>query len=154
LTTFPASHEASSGYVFRMSADSFVHLHCHTEYSTLDGAVRIAAAMKKAKEYGMPALAITDHGNLFRALEVYQEGQKAGVNPIIGCEVYVAPDSHLKKSSTTQRESAYHFTLLAANGEGYRNLVKLVSIAHLDGMYYKPRIDKELLAQHSKGLIG
>lgn len=137
-----------------MSADSFVHLHCHTEYSTLDGAVRIAQAMKKAKEYGMPALAITDHGNLFGAIEFYQEGKNAGINPIIGCEVYVAPDSHLKKSATTQRESAFHFTLLAQNDEGYRNLVKLVSIAHLDGMYYKPRIDKELLAQYSKGLIG
>jgi DNA polymerase-3 subunit alpha len=137
-----------------MSADSFVHLHCHTEYSTLDGAVRIGQAMKKAKEYGMPALAITDHGNLFGAIEFYQAGKSSGINPIIGCEVYVAPDSHLKKSATTQRESAFHLTLLAHNDEGYRNLVKLVSIAHLDGMYYKPRIDKELLAKYSKGLIG
>jgi len=137
-----------------MSADSFVHLHCHTEYSTLDGAVRIAAAMKKAQEYGMPALAITDHGNMFGAIEFYQEAEKAGVKPIIGCEVYVAPDSHLKKSANSQRESAYHLTLLAQNDDGYRNLVKLVSIAHLDGMYYKPRIDKELLAQHAAGLIG
>ncbi|EDY21255.1 DNA polymerase III, alpha subunit [Chthoniobacter flavus Ellin428] len=137
-----------------MSADSFVHLHCHTEYSTLDGAVRIKEAMKKAKEYGMPALAITDHGNLFGAIEFYQAGKSSGVNPIIGCEVYVAPDSHLKKTATTQRESAFHLTLLAQNDQGYRNLVKLVSIAHLDGMYYKPRIDKELLAQYGKGLIG
>ncbi|MDR3406196.1 MAG: DNA polymerase III subunit alpha [Chthoniobacter sp.] len=137
-----------------MSADSFVHLHCHTEYSTLDGAVRIGQALKKAKEFGMPALAITDHGNLFGAIEFYQEANQAGINPIIGCEVYVAPDSHTKKSAPTQRESAYHLTLLAQNDEGYRNLVKLVSIAHLDGMYYKPRIDKELLAQYAKGLIG
>jgi len=137
-----------------MSADSFVHLHCHTEYSTLDGAVRIAQAMQRAREYGMPALAITDHGNLFGAIEFYDEARKAGIQPILGCEVYVAPDSHLKKSSLSQRESAFHFTLLARDAEGYRNLVKLVSIAHLDGMYYKPRIDKELLAQHSAGLIG
>lgn len=137
-----------------MSTDSFVHLHCHTEYSTLDGAVRIAAAMKKAKEYKMPALAITDHGNMFGAIEFYQAGNEAGVKPIIGCEVYVAPESHTKKSANSQRESAYHLTLLAQNEEGYRNLVKLVSIAHLDGMYYKPRIDKELLALHAKGLIG
>jgi len=138
-----------------MPADSFVHLHCHTEYSTLDGAVRIAHAMKKAKEYDMPALAITDHGNLYGAIEFYEEGRKAGVNPIIGCEVYVAPDSHTKRGGSTQRESAYHFTLLARDGEGYRNLVKLVSIAHLDGTYYdKPRIDKELLAQYATGLIG
>jgi len=100
-----------------MSADSFVHLHCHTEYSTLDGAVRIGQALKKAKEYGMPALAITDHGNLFGAIEFYQEAQAAGINPIIGCEVYVAPDSHTKKSAPTQRESAYHLTLLAQNDE-------------------------------------
>jgi DNA polymerase-3 subunit alpha len=120
----------------------------------LDGAVRIAQAMKKAKEYHMPALAITDHGNLFGAIEFYQEGKNTGVNPIIGCEAYIAPDSHLKKNAGTQRESAYHFTLLAQNDEGYRNLVKLVSIAHLDGAYYKPRIDKELLAQYGKGLIG
>jgi len=153
-THFLASLRPSSDYLCGMSADSFVHLHCHTEYSTLDGAVRIAQAMKKAKEYGMPALAITDHGNLFGAIEFYEEGKSSGVNPIIGCEVYVAPDSHTKKSATTQKESAYHFTLLAQNDEGYRNLVKLVSIAHLDGMYYKPRIDKELLAQYSKGLIG
>jgi DNA polymerase-3 subunit alpha len=137
-----------------MSADSFVHLHCHTEYSTLDGAVRIAAAMKKAKEYEMPALAITDHGNMFGAIEFYQAGNESGVKPILGCEVYVAPDSHTKKSANSQKESAYHLTLLAQNDEGYRNLVKLVSIAHLDGMYYKPRIDKELLAQYGKGLIG
>ena len=137
-----------------MSTDSFVHLHCHTEYSTLDGAVRIAAAMKKAKEFKMPALAITDHGNLFGAIEFYLAGNEAGIKPIIGCEVYVAPDSHTKKTANSQRESAYHFTLLAHNDDGYKNLVKLVSIAHLDGMYYKPRIDKELLAQHSAGLIG
>jgi DNA polymerase-3 subunit alpha len=137
-----------------MAVDSFVHLHFHTEYSTLDGAVRIGAAMKKAKELKMPALAITDHGNMFGAIEFYQEAEKAGIKPILGCEVYMAPESHLKKSANSQRESAYHFTLLAQNEQGYRNLVKLVSIAHLDGMYYKPRIDKELLAQHSAGLIG
>jgi DNA polymerase-3 subunit alpha len=137
-----------------MAADSFVHLHFHTEYSTLDGAVRIGAAMEKARELKMPALAITDHGNMFGAIEFYQEAEKTGIKPIIGCEVYMAPESHLKKSANSQRESAYHLTLLAQNEQGYRNLVKLVSIAHLDGMYYKPRIDKELLAQHAAGLIG
>ncbi len=148
------SRKAARIFSAPMSADSFVHLHCHTEYSTLDGAVRIEAAMKKAQEFKMPALAITDHGNLFGAIEFYQAGNEAGVKPIIGCEVYVAPDDHTKKSANSQRESAYHFTLLAQNDEGYRNLVKLVSIAHLDGMYYKPRIDKALLAQYSAGLIG
>ncbi|MEQ1852883.1 MAG: DNA polymerase III subunit alpha, partial [Chthoniobacteraceae bacterium] len=134
--------------------DSFVHLHCHTEYSTLDGMVRIDAAVQKAKEMGMPALAITDHGAMFGAVDFYLAGRKAGIKPIIGCEVYVAPDSHLKKSAPSQKESAFHLTLLAADECGYRNLVKLVSTAHLDGFYYKPRIDKELLAQHAKGLIG
>ncbi len=137
-----------------MPAESFVHLHCHTEYSLLDGAVRIRAAMRRAQEYGMPALAITDHGNMFGAIEFYDEAHKAGIKPIVGCEVYVAPESHLKKSATSQRELAYHLTLLARDEQGYRNLIKLVTTAHLDGMYYKPRIDKALLAQHAAGLIG
>ena len=135
-------------------SDSFVHLHCHTEYSTLDGMVRVDAAVKKAKEFGMPALAITDHGAMFGVVEFYLACRKAGIKPIIGCEVYVAPDSHLKKSATSQKESSFHLTLLAADTAGYQNLIKLVSLAHLDGMYYKPRIDKELLAQHAQGIIG
>jgi len=135
-------------------SDSFVHLHAHTEYSTLDGAVRIAEAVKKAKQMEMPALAITDHGVMFGAIEFYQECEKQGIKPIIGCEVYVAPDSHLKKSANSQKEASYHLTLLAQNEAGYKNLVRLVSIAHLDGYYYKPRIDKELLAQYREGLIG
>src|SRR4030095_7207533 len=137
-----------------MSADSFVHLHFHTEYSTLDGAVRIADAATKAKELGMPALAITDHGVMYGAIEFYEECRRAGIKPIIGCEVYMAPGSHKDRKAASQRESNFHFTLLASNEQGYRNLMKLVSIAHLDGMYYKPRIDKELLAEYSKGLIG
>ncbi len=137
-----------------MSADSFVHLHLHTEYSLLDGAVRIPELMKKAKALGMPAVAITDHGNLFGAIEFFQEGMKAGVKPIIGCEVYMAAGSHKDRGTGNGRDTAFHFTLLAKDNAGYANLVKLVSAAHLDGMYYKPRIDKELLAQYSAGLIG
>jgi DNA polymerase-3 subunit alpha len=137
-----------------MSADSFVHLHFHTEYSTLDGAVRIADAAKKAKQLGMPALAITDHGVMYGAIEFYEECLKTGIKPIIGCEVYMAPGSHKDRKAPSQRESNFHFTLLASNEQGYRNLMKLVSIAHLDGMYYKPRIDKELLSEFSQGLIG
>ncbi len=137
-----------------MPADSFVHLHLHTEYSTLDGAVRIAEVVKKAKQYNMPALAMTDHGVLYGAIEFFQEAKKAGINPIIGCEVYMAPGSHLDRKATSGRDAAYHFTLLAKDDAGYHNLLKLVSTAHLDGMYYKPRIDKELLAKHSAGLIG
>jgi DNA polymerase-3 subunit alpha len=148
-----------------MSADSFVHLHLHTEYSLLDGAVRIPDLMKKAKAFGMPAVAITDHGNLFGAIEFFQEAQKLtkaakekgepGVKPIIGCEVYMAAGSYKDRGNVSNgRDTSYHFTLLAKDAQGYANLIKLVSIAHLDGMYYKPRIDKELLAEHSAGLIG
>ena len=135
-------------------SDSFVHLHCHTEYSTLDGMVRVDAAVKQAKKMGMPALAITDHGAMYGAVDFYLACQKAEIRPIVGCEVYVAPDSHTKKSAVSQKESAFHLTLLASDLDGYKNLVRLVSTAHLDGFYYKPRIDKELLAKHAKGIIG
>ena len=136
-----------------MPRDSFVHLHLHTEYSLLDGAIRMKELMKKAAEFKMPAVAITDHGNLFGAIEFYQEATRAGVNPIIGCEAYIAPGSH-KDRPGSRRDAAYHFTLLAENETGYRNLVKLVTAAHLDGFHYAPRIDKELLSAHSAGLIG
>src|SRR6266513_1879835 len=136
-----------------MPRDSFVHLHLHTEYSLLDGAIRMKELMKKAKEFKMPAVAVTDHGNLYGAIEFYQEAMRAGIKPIIGCEAYIAPRSHKEKASSL-RETAYHFTLLAQNDTGYRNLVKLISTAHLDGFHYRPRIDKELLAKHSAGLIG
>ena len=136
-----------------MPSDSFVHLHLHTEYSFLDGAVRMKELMKKAAEFEMPAVAITDHGNLHGAIEFYQEATKAGIKPIIGCEAYMAPGS-IKDRPNNQRDAAYHFTLLAKDETGYRNLVKLISTAHLDGFHYKPRIDKELLAAHSAGLIG
>ena len=109
--------------------------------------------MKKAKEFEMPAVAITDHGNLHGAIEFYQEAEKAGLKPIIGCEAYMAP-GQMKDRPTNQRDAAYHFTLLAKDETGYRNLVKMISTAHLDGFHYKPRIDKELLAKHSTGLIG
>src|SRR5216110_1398459 len=136
-----------------MPRDSFVHLHLHTEYSLLDGAIRMKELMKKAAEFKMPAVAITDHGNLFGAIEFYQEAQRAGVKPIIGCEAYIAPGSH-KDRPGSRRDAAYHFTLLAENETGYRNLVKLVTTAHLDGFHYAPRIDKELLAERAAGLIG
>jgi DNA polymerase III subunit alpha len=137
-----------------MPPDSFVHLHLHTEYSLLDGAIRIPDLMKKAAGFGMPAVAMTDHGNMFGAIEFYQAAVKAGVKPIIGCEVYMAPGSMIDKSASSARDAAYHFTLLAKDLQGYSNLVKLVSAAHLEGFHYKPRIDKELLARHSAGLIG
>jgi DNA polymerase III subunit alpha len=136
-----------------MPRDSFVHLHLHTEYSLLDGSIRMKELMKKAAEFKMPAVAITDHGNLFGAIEFYQEAERAGIKPIIGCEAYIAPGSH-KDRPASRREAAYHITLLAENETGYRNLVKLVTAAHLDGFHYAPRIDKELLAARSEGLIG
>src|SRR5246127_1956557 len=136
-----------------MPRDSFVHLHLHTEYSLLDGSIRMKELMKKAAEFKMPAVAITDHGNLFGAIEFYQEAQRTGVKPIIGCETYVAPGSH-KDRPGSRRDAAYHFTLLAQNETGYRNLVKLITAAHLDGFHYAPRIDKELLSAHATGLIG
>jgi DNA polymerase-3 subunit alpha len=136
-----------------MPRDSFVHLHLHTEYSLLDGSIRMKELMKKAAEFEMPAVAITDHGNLFGVIEFYQEAQRAGVKPIVGCEVYVAPGSH-KDRPPSRRDSAHHFTLLAESEIGYRNLVKLVTAGHLDGFHYAPRIDKELLAERSAGLIG
>lgn len=136
-----------------MPRDSFVHLHLHTEYSLLDGAVRMKELMRKAAEFKMPAVAMTDHGNLFGAIEFYQEAKRAGIKPIIGCEAYIAPGSH-KDRSNSPRDAAFHFTLLAQDETGYHNLVKLISTAHLDGFHYRPRMDKELLAAHSKGLIG
>ena len=132
---------------------SFVHLHVHTHYSLLDGAAKIRNLVAMAKDCGMPALAITDHGNLFGVLQFYQECKKAGIKPLIGMEAYVAPgDRHEKKK--TAGGAFFHFLLLAKDEEGYRNLMRLSSLAYLEGFYYRPRIDKEILAQHSKGLIG
>ncbi|MFH0925089.1 MAG: DNA polymerase III subunit alpha [bacterium] len=137
-----------------MTHSDFVHLHIHTQYSLLDGACRIDQLLKLAKEYKMPALAITDHGNMFGAVEFYKKATAAGIKPIIGCEVYVAPQSRLKKdSSNNTKDTSYHLVLLVKNEIGYRNLVKLVSSAYTEGFYYKPRIDKELLAKHAEGLI-
>src|SRR5438128_8779450 len=109
--------------------------------------------MRKGLEFGMPAFAITDHVNLYGAIEFYQAAKDAGIKPIIGCEAYMAPGA-IKDRPSNQRDAAYHFTLLAKDETGYRNLVKLISTAHLDGFHYKPRIDKELLAARATGLIG
>ena len=137
-----------------MPAGSFVHLHVHSEYSLLDGACRIPELAARAAELKMPALALTDHGNLFGAIEFYKECRNAGIKPIVGCEVYLAPGSRFDRKSATPKEASTHFLLLAKNETGYFNLLKLVSSAHLEGQYYKPRIDKEILAKHSEGLIG
>lgn len=133
----------------------FVHLHLHTEYSLLDGAIGLDKLIKKAMDLKMPAIAVTDHGNLFSALDFYLKATKAGIKPIIGCEIYVAPGSRFDKTVNTcqNEEASYHLILLARNKQGYKNLVKLATAAYLEGFYYKPRIDKDLLRRHSEGLI-
>lgn len=132
---------------------SFVHLHVHSHYSLLDGAVNIPQLVNAAVEYNMPALALTDHGNLFGAVKFYQQCKAAGIKPIIGMEAYVAPGSRFEKKRTPGG-AFFHFLLLARDEEGYHNLMKLASLAYLEGFYYKPRIDKEILGQYSKGLVG
>src|SRR6202158_5404585 len=132
--------------------ETFVHLHNHTEYSLLDGASRIPALVEASAKLEMPALAITDHGVMYGAIHFYKACKDAEIKPIIGCEVYVAPRSRLLREGRVDRDPS-HLTLLASNHEGYVNLMKLCSKGQMEGMYYKPRIDKEILAEHSKGLI-
>jgi len=133
----------------------YVSLHLHTEYSLLDGAIRIKDLVERAKEFKLPALAMTDHGNLFGAVDFYRQCTHAGIKPIIGCEAYVAPRSRFEKGSADIDEySSFHLILLARDDAGYRNLLTLVSKAYLEGFYYKPRIDMDLLEQYSGGLIG
>ncbi|HBZ00363.1 MAG TPA: DNA polymerase III subunit alpha, partial [candidate division Zixibacteria bacterium] len=135
-------------------SSQFIHLHNHTQYSLLDGACRIDDMLKAAVTMKMPSLAITDHGNMFGAIEFYQKAKKQKVNPIIGIETYVAPESRLKKAGVKGLvESGFHLILLAKNHTGYRNLIKLSTAGYIEGFYHKPRIDKELLRAHNEGLI-
>jgi len=136
-----------------MEYSNFIHLHVHSQYSLLDGAIRFDDAFDLAKKYRMSALALTDHGNMFGAIEFYQTAIKHGIKPIIGCEIYVAPGSRFEKKTRGGEEGNYHLTLLVKNETGYFNLLKLVSLAHLEGFYYKPRVDKELLSKYDEGLI-
>src|SRR5882724_3148880 len=133
-----------------MADTPFVHLHCHTDYSLLDGACEISQLIDLVAEQKAPAVAMTDHGNLFGAVNFYNAAKAKGIHPVIGCEVYVSNEGHKTRSSTDRYN---HLVLLCENQEGYRNLIDLVSTAYLEGFYYKPRIDKDLLARHSKGLI-
>src|SRR3989338_2646785 len=125
-----------------MTHSDFVHLHLHTQYSLLDGACLLERLLHKVKAHRMPACAITDHGNMFGAIEFYDMAMKMGVKPIIGSEVYIAPDSRFEKSSHGIQEASFHLILLAKNETGYRNLLKLISLGFLEGFYYRPRIDK------------
>lgn len=137
-----------------MKSGDFVHLHVHTQYSLLDGTIRLDNLFKKAKEYQMPAVAMTDHGNIFGAIDFYQHAQKYGIKSIIGCELYVAPKSRLDKNAQAAGEGAYHLVVLVKDRQGYKNLMRLVTQAYLEGFYYRPRVDKELLSSYSEGLIG
>ena len=131
---------------------NFVHLHVHTQYSLLDGAAETGRLLQRVKELGMPAVAITDHGVMYGCLKFYQQALKVGVKPILGCELYLAPRTLSDKVAKVD-ENAAHLVLLAENNTGYQNLLKLVSVAHLEGFYYKPRIDLETLAKYSQGII-
>jgi len=132
----------------------FVHLHVHTEYSLLDGAIRIDRMLDKARDLGMDSVAITDHGNMFGVVQFYDQAVKAGIKPVIGCEIYVAPGDRRDRSpSPGGGPAAYHLTLLVMNEEGYKNLSALVTLGHLEGFYYRPRVDMELLRKYNSGLI-
>lgn len=136
-----------------MKHSKFVHLHVHTEYSLLDGMCRIDRLLKRAHQLKMPAVAVTDHGNMYGAIDFYLKAQEAGIKPIIGMEAYVAPGMRTERKARGIKDASFHITLLAKDYEGYKNLIKLSTIGYLEGFYYRPRIDKEVLRKHSKGLI-
>ncbi len=135
------------------SQTPFVHLHLHTMYSLLDGAIRINDLMARAVEYGMPAVAITDHGNMFGAVDFFKQAKAHGLKPIIGCEAYVAPAGRYSRKSDKEQDNAHHLVLLATSAVGYRNLCRLVTLGYTEGFYHKPRIDKELLELYNEDLI-
>jgi DNA polymerase III subunit alpha len=139
--------------VYSPAMPDFVHLHCHTEYSLLDGAIRVEDLCAKSVDFGLSAACITDHGNLFGAVHFYKAAKKHGIKPIIGCEVYVAPGDRTRKDARSPSGAGYHLVLLAQNREGYHNLVKLVTKGFLEGFHYKPRVDKELLQRYGSGLV-
>jgi DNA polymerase-3 subunit alpha len=129
----------------------FTHLHLHTEYSLLDGLTRISPLMERVKELGQEAVAMTDHGAMYGAIDFYREARSHGIKPILGVEGYVAPGSRLTRDVGDKQP--YHLTMLARNKTGYRNLLKLVTSSHLEGYYYRPRMDRELMAEHGEGII-
>ena len=135
----------------------FVHLHNHTDYSLLDAAQTVEQMCNRVDDLGMDSIAVTDHGNLFAMIPFYKQAQAKGIKPIIGCEIYVAVNSHLDRkhivTPTSNKRNYHHLVLLAQNVDGYKNLMKLCSIAYLDGFYYRPRVDKKLLKKYNSGLI-
>ncbi|MBV8053981.1 MAG: PHP domain-containing protein, partial [Deltaproteobacteria bacterium] len=137
---------------------SFVHLHVHTQYSLLDGANKIGPLLEYVKKSGMPAIAMTDHGNMFGAVEFFSKAMQQGIKPIIGCEAYMAPGSRTDRTQAARSDDVeaagnYHLILLAQSRIGYQNLCRLLTVAYKEGLYYKPRIDKEILGELSAGLI-
>ena len=132
---------------------AFAHLHVHTEYSLLDGSNKIKEYVKRVKELGMDSAAITDHGVMYGVIDFYREARAAGINPVIGCEVYVAPNSRFDKELTGGEDRYYHLVLLAENNTGYANLVKIVSRGFTEGYYYRPRVDMEVLREYHEGII-
>ena len=138
-----------------MTQTEFVHLHLHSDYSLLDGACDVEKLVERVHEIGMPAVAMTDHGNIFGAVHFVNAAHKAGVKPIVGCELYICKkDDHVITRTPPDGDTYNHLLVLAENEEGYRNLVKITSEASLQGFYYKPRVSKNFLAEHSRGLIG
>ena len=132
---------------------SFAHLHVHTEFSLLDGSNKIKEYVSRVKELGMNSAAITDHGVMYGVIDFYREAKKQGINPILGCEVYVAPNSRFDREITGGDDRYYHLVLLAENDEGYHNLMKIVSRGYTERYYYKPRVDLELLREFHEGII-
>ena len=132
---------------------AFTHLHVHTEYSLLDGSNKIKEYVARVKELGMNSAAITDHGVMYGVIDFYKAAKEAGINPIIGCEVYVAPNSRFDRENVHGEDRYYHLVLLAENNTGYNNLMKIVSKGFVDGYYYKPRVDMEVLRQYHEGII-
>jgi len=134
---------------------SYIHLHNHSEYSILDGCLKVKDLVEAAYDNKMPAVAMTDHGNVFGAVQFFKAAKARGIKPILGCEVYVAPKSRLDRGGNSNEETHYyHLVLLVKNEAGYRNLCRLITDAYLQGFYYKPRIDKGILAGNTEGLIG
>ena len=131
----------------------FTHLHTHTEYSLLDGSNKIKEYVARVKELGMTAAAITDHGAMFGVIDFYRAARAEGIKPILGCEVYVAPNSRFDKELTGGEDRYYHLVLLAENNQGYANLMKIVSRGYVEGFYYRPRVDMEVLSQFHEGIL-
>ena len=136
-----------------MANKGFTHLHLHSQYSLLDGAIVFEELLRRCKQLDMDSVAVTDHGNLFGAVEFYTKAMAAHVKPILGIEAYIAPRSRFDRTKTTISDAAYHLILLAENRVGYQNLLKLASAGFVDGFYYRPRIDKDILAELNEGLI-